>query len=104
MQFNNPYPCAESRERTAICVFTGVGYVEIVATGAGSEIEVFGCVDPVSPIRVIGGWFQYVGFAFKRYETPAQRGRSTVCGNIALRGQKRSYSIYFSRIQTLELD
>lgn len=56
--FNNPYPCAESGEWTTLCMFSGIGYVEIMATGARCEIEVFSCVDPVSPIRVISRWFQ----------------------------------------------
>lgn len=56
-------------------MFNGVGYVEIMATGARSEIEVFSCVDPVSPIGVISRWFQYIGFAFKSYETPAEKGK-----------------------------
>lgn len=50
-------------------MFSGVGYVEIMATGARSKMEEFSCVDPVSPIGVISRWFQYKGFAFKSYET-----------------------------------
>lgn len=54
-------------------MFNGVGYVKFMATGARCKIEVFSCVDPVSPIRVISRWFQYIGFAFKSYETSAER-------------------------------
>ena len=91
MQSNDAYPCAEGLERTAVCMFNRSGYVEIVATGARSEIEVFSCVDPVSPIGVISRWFQYEGFAFKSYETPEETGK--------VRRGASSYSVHFSRIQ-----
>lgn len=51
------------------------GDVEVMATGARRNTEVFGCVDPVSPICVVGGWFQDVRLALQRYETPAERRR-----------------------------
>lgn len=54
-------------------MFAGIGYVEIMATGARSDTEVISCVDPVSPVRVNGRWFQYVGFVFKRYEASAEK-------------------------------
>lgn len=104
MHFNNPYPCAESPEWTAVCMFRGIRYVEIMAAGARSKIEVFSCVDPVSPIRVISRWFHDIGFAFKRYETPAERGRRAWKDLSELRRGATSYLfIYFSRIQILEL-
>lgn len=73
--FNNPYPCAKSLEWAAVCVRRWIGRVEIMATGARSKIEVFSCVNPVSPIRAISTWFQYIGSFAKRYKTPAERGR-----------------------------
>lgn len=90
------YPCAESLERASVCMFSGIGYVEIMATGARSKIEVFGSVDPVSPIRVIRRWFQYIGFAFKRYKTPAERGRSARKDLSEVRQGATSYSVYYS--------
>lgn len=72
----NPYSCAESPKRAAVCIlhimFDGMGYVEIMATRARSQIEVFSGVDPVSPIGVICRWLQHVRSAFKRDETPAE--------------------------------
>lgn len=84
-------------------MFNGRGYVEIMAAGTRSKIEVFSCVDPVSPIRVISRWFQYIGFAFKRYETPAERGKSAWRDLSEVRQGFASYFIYFSRIQVVEL-
>lgn len=109
--FNNPYPSAESPEGTASCVSYGVRYVEIVATGARGNIEVFGCVDPVSPIVVIIGRFQYIGFVFKRYESPGEIERERereedVHGKNCQRLNQILNHIYllnFSRIQMLEL-
>lgn len=69
-----PHPCAEVSERTALCMCSGRGYVEIMATGARSKAEVFGSVDPVNPIRVISTWFQYIRSVSKWYKTPAERG------------------------------
>lgn len=93
--FNGLYPRAEGPERTAVCIFYGMGYVEwIMAAGARREIEVFSCVDPVIPIRVISRWFQYVGFAFERYETPAERG-----GGCVERLGEMLHNIYFAQFK-----
>lgn len=53
MFLNHPYPCTEGPEWTAVCLFTWIRDVEIMATGARRETEMFGRVDPVSPISVI---------------------------------------------------
>lgn len=63
-----------------------------MAAGARREIEMFSCVDPVSPIRVIRRWFQYVGFAFKRYEASAERAEE-VHGKISQRLNKVLHQI-----------
>lgn len=62
-----PYPRAEGLEGAADCVFNGRRCVEVMAAGAPGEPEVFGGVDPVSPIGVVRRWFQYVGRVFKWY-------------------------------------
>lgn len=53
-----------------------------MATGARSETEVLSCVDPVSPIRVIGRRLQHVRFAFERYETPAEREEQSAWNDV----------------------
>lgn len=66
-----------------------------MAAGARREIEVFSCVDPVSPIRVISRWFQYVGFAFERYEAPAGRGGGGCTETL----DEMRHNIYFAQLK-----
>lgn len=61
----NPYPRTEGPEGATDCVSNGRRYVEAVAAGACCEPEVFGGVDPVSPIGAVRRWFQDVGRVFK---------------------------------------
>lgn len=49
----DPYPRVEGPEGAADCVFNGRRHVGLMAAGASGEPEVFGGVDPVSPIGVV---------------------------------------------------
>lgn len=59
------YPGAEGPEGAAVGSSSGRREVGVVAAGARGEPQVFGRVDPVSPIAVLGGRFQYVGCVVK---------------------------------------